>query len=264
MDEESLEELRHGYEKAARFYNLFTQNEDLPFYISFAKKMGSPILDIAAGTGRVSIALAKEGFNVVALESSKSMIDEFERQLKNLPAKVADCVSIVKADMTDFELSQHFPLIIIPTSFGHALTTDEQLSLLACVYKHLTEEGIFLLDLFPGGIQPRSASFEENPVDIENGLTVTRSGVITTDHIQQIMSLDLTFTVRKKDSGEIVDQIHQKSGVALVYNREAELLLRVSNLRIVDEFGTFDKKKYSRDSGRRILVIMKNEAEDVQ
>ena len=78
------------------------------------------------------------------------------------------------------------------------------------------------------------------------------------------MSLDLTFTVRKKDSGEIVNQIQQKSGVALVYNREADLLLRIAKLRIVDQFGNFDKEKYSRDSGRRILVIKKNEAEDVQ
>ncbi len=264
MDEESLEELRHGYEKAARFYNLFTQNEDLPFYISYARETGSPILDIAAGTGRVSIALAKEGFDVVALESSKSMIEEFERQVKSLSIEVANHITIVRADMTNFDLPQKFHLILIPTSFGHALTTDEQLSLLSCVNKHLSNRGLFLLDLFPGGIQPRSASFEENPVDIENGLTVTRSGIIITDHIEQIMSLDLTYTVRKKESGEIVNQIRQKSGVALVYNREAELLLRISNLEIIDQFGNFKKEKYSKDSGRRILVIKKNEAEDVQ
>ncbi|MFW9932453.1 MAG: hypothetical protein ACFFDR_07330, partial [Candidatus Thorarchaeota archaeon] len=160
--------------------------------------------------------------------------------------------------------SQRFPLIIVPTSFGHALTTDEQLSLLSCVREHLTEDGLFIVDLFPGGVQPRNASFEENPVDIEDGLTVTRSGVISTDPLRQIMSLDLTFTVRNKKSGDIVEQIYQKSGVALVYTREAELLVRASGMRIISEYGDFTKKPYSKHSGRRILILSKNEAEDVQ
>ncbi|MFW9921106.1 MAG: class I SAM-dependent methyltransferase [Candidatus Thorarchaeota archaeon] len=264
MEDEPLDEYRHGYEKAARFYNLFAQNNDIPFYIDYAQKMGSPILDLAAGTGRVSIALAIAGFEVTALESSKHMVNEFKVQVASNPPEVAERITIIEGNMTDFEISQRFPLIIVPTSFGHALTTDEQLSLLSCVREHLTEDGLFIVDLFPGGVQPRNASFEENPVDIEDGLTVTRSGVISTDPLRQIMSLDLTFTVRNKKSGDIVEQIYQKSGVALVYTREAELLVRASGMRIISEYGDFTKKPYSKHSGRRILILSKNEAEDVQ
>ncbi len=264
MEEDPLEQYRHGYDKAARFYNLFTDNADLPFYISYAKEMGSPILDLAAGTGRVSIALAMEGFEIVSLESSKSMISEFESQLGELPSNIAKRIRITQGNMTNFNIDRKFPMIIIPTSFGHALTSDEQLSLLSCVFRHLSDQGIFIVDLFPGGIQPRNASFHENPVDIEDGLSVSRSGIISTDPITQIMSLDLTFTVRNNASGEIVDEIHQKSGVALVYNREADLLMRMSKLRIIQEFGDFERTPYTKDSGRRILVVQKYGAEDVQ
>lgn len=256
MAEDPLEQYRHGYENAARFYNLFADNIDLPFYLEYAKKQGSPILELAAGTGRVSLVLAREGFEVHSLEASPDMLQEFRRRLSLETSDVVERIHILESDMTDFNLRQRYPLIVIPTSFGHALTTDEQLSLLHCVHEHLQDDGVFIVDLFPGGIQPRSASFSENPVPIEDGKTVTRSGVISTDPISQIMALDLTFTIRD-GSGNILEQIIQKSGAAIIYNREMDLLLRMSELKIVEEFGTFNMHPYSVESGRRILVVTK-------
>ena len=57
--------LRGGYEAAAEFYDLFAKNDDIPFYLDYARRQGSPILDLAAGAGRVSFVLAREGFEVV-------------------------------------------------------------------------------------------------------------------------------------------------------------------------------------------------------
>ena len=81
--EKSIEDLESGYEGVGEFYDLFTDNTDIPFFLEFARKTGSPILDLAAGTGRVSFALAKEGFDVVALEQSQSMLLKLERNKRN-------------------------------------------------------------------------------------------------------------------------------------------------------------------------------------
>ncbi len=256
MAEDPLEQYRHGYENAARFYNLFADNVDLPFYIEYAKKQGSPILELAAGTGRVSLALAQEGFEVNALEASADMLQEFRRRLSIEKEEVTRRIRLIEGDMRNFSIEQRYPMIIIPTSFGHALTTDEQLSLLRCVHEHLSDEGLFILDLFPGGIQPRSASFSENPVPIGDGKTVARSGVISTDPISQIMTLALTFTIRD-ESGTILEEISQKSGAAIIYNREMDLLLKMSDLEIVKEFGSFSQHPYTMESGRRILLTKK-------
>ena len=64
-----------GYEGIGQFYDLFADNSDIPFFLKYAKRIGSPILDLAAGTGRVSFALAEEGYEVVSLEQSPSMLD---------------------------------------------------------------------------------------------------------------------------------------------------------------------------------------------
>ncbi|MFW9908463.1 MAG: class I SAM-dependent methyltransferase [Candidatus Thorarchaeota archaeon] len=258
MEEKELDQYRRGYEKAARYYNLFANNDDVPFYLLYAKKQGPPILDLAAGTGRISLELARSGFEVVALESSPAMIEEFRRQLEIHPDNVSNRITIVEGNMLDFNLSRTFPLVIIPSSFGHALTTDEQLALLRCVRNHLRDDGLFIVDLFPGGRQPLHGSFAENPVDLGDGTTVSRSGTIETNAITQILSLDLTFTIRDKATGRVLETISQKSGAALVFNREADLLMRAAKLNIVDEFGGFDRTPYTEDSGRRILVLSKD------
>jgi len=256
---DEFQEYRKGYEKAAMYYNLFSNNEDIPFYLSYAKDTGSPVLDLAAGTGRVSFELARKGFDVVAVENSPAMLTVFREELAKQDASISNRISLVVGDMRNFALNQKFPLIIIPTSFGHALTTVEQLSLLRCAYNHLAVNAVFILDLFPGGRQPEYASFEEPPVDIGGGRTISRSGIMKSDPVKQILSLELTFTIRDSHTGKILEEINQKSGAALIFKREANLLLMLSNLECVEEFGDFCKSPYTPDSGHQILVVKKSE-----
>ncbi len=260
MQDNGLDRYRKGYDKAAKYYNLFAKNDDIPFYLSYAEKLGSPVLELAAGTGRVSVELAKAGFDVVALEKSGAMLDEFKSRLNSLDQAVADRVSLVEGDMRSFELRERFPLIIIPTSFGHALTTDEQISLLDCVRRHLTDDGVFIIDIFPGGLQPDRASFKEPWVSVGDGTEVSRSGVLKTDPVRQILELDLTFTVRDVSTGEILEKIDLLSGAAIIYNREADLLLRLTGFYLENEYGDHKWAPYTSSSAKRIMLLKKRQA----
>ncbi|MFW9794655.1 MAG: class I SAM-dependent methyltransferase, partial [Candidatus Thorarchaeota archaeon] len=134
ISQDPFENLSAGYEGIGEFYDVFADNSDLPFYIKYAERLGSPILDIAAGTGRVTFALAHKGFEVVALEQSPSMFSVAKKRLQDIPREVADRITIVEGSMTNFALDKKFRLIIIPTSFGHAMTTEDQLSTLRCIH----------------------------------------------------------------------------------------------------------------------------------
>lgn len=79
--------MNSGYEGKAEVYDLFADTFDLPFYLQYARKKGSPILDIAAGTGRVAFELAHNGFEVTALEKSPSMLAVARRKKKRFPWK---------------------------------------------------------------------------------------------------------------------------------------------------------------------------------
>ncbi len=247
-----------GYDGVGDFYDAFANNEDIPFYLENAKRYGSPILDIAAGTCRVSIKLAEAGFEVTALEKSKSMLDTAMRKVGELEEDVANRITIIRGDMQDFSLNQKFSLVIIPFSFGHALTTEAQLRTLRCIRKHLDDDGVFILDLYPGAIQNGHATFEEGPIRIGDGRMVTRRGEIETDFVNQIMKVSIEYEIVQDD--ENVSIVSVNSDAAIIYNREADILLQVAGFKIKKEFGSYQSSPYGNDSSRRILILKKEEA----
>ncbi len=255
-DQDPYENLSPGYEGVGEFYDLFTDNSDLPFYIKYAQRLGSPILDLAAGTGRVTFPLAQKGHEVVALEQSPSMLSIAKSRFQNYPKEVANRITFVESSMTEFSLNRKFNLIIIPTSFTHALTTEEQLSTLRSVYDHLCDDGLFIFDLFPGEMQYEHATFEDTPVQLEDGRTVSRKGEIHSDLSKRLMRMDLQYIVRNPE-GKLLDQIEVVSGAALILNEEADLLIRMAGFNIEEELGDFEGNSYNPESGRRIFVLRK-------
>ncbi len=251
---------RSGYEGVGRFYDLFADNSDIPFFLKYAKKIGSPILDLAAGTGRISFALAKDGHEVVALESSQSMLEVAKQKLKQTSPVIANKVILVKGDMTNFNLERKFELVIIPNSIGHAITSEEQLSTLQCIRNHLTDSGVFILDIYPGEMQYERAEFKENPVPLPDGTTVERHGEIRSNMLNQIMTVNLQYIVRDSEKN-IIEEVEVVSSAALLYNKDIDLLISRSGFMVVDELGGFDGQSYSSESGRRILILKKSKDE---
>lgn len=246
-----------GYEGVGRFYDLFADNSDIPFFLKYAKKMGSPILDLAAGTGRITFALAKEGHEVVALESSQSMLEVAKQKLKNASSAIANKAKLVEGDMTNFNLDRKFELILVPNSIGHAITTKEQLSTLRCVHNHLADSGIFILDIYPGAMQYEHAEFKENPVPLPDDTTVERHGEIRSDLPRKIMTVNLRYIVRDSKQN-IIEEVEVESSMALLYNKDVNRLINLSGFVVADELGGFDGDEYTPESVRRILILKKS------
>lgn len=79
-------------------------------YIQRFLKPGAKILEIGAGTGRYSIALAKMGYNVTAVDLAPKhvgIMKQKSRRLKNFKCMVADCLdlSMFKDDSFDMVLN---------------------------------------------------------------------------------------------------------------------------------------------------------------
>ncbi len=188
------------------------------------------------------------------------MIEVARTRLESIDQSVANKVTIIEGDMTNFNLDQKFPFVIIPSSFCHALTTDAQLSTLQCIHDHLTDNGVFILDLYPGAIQHEKAGFRENPVLLPEGTTVEREGEIKSDMLRQLMNLKLRYIVRDSDKN-IIEEVEVESSAALLFNREVDLLIRLSGFEIQKELGGFDESAYTPESFRRILILKKSNEE---
>ncbi|MFT5369442.1 MAG: 2-polyprenyl-3-methyl-5-hydroxy-6-metoxy-1,4-benzoquinol methylase [Candidatus Latescibacterota bacterium] len=64
----------HFYFNGAH-YDAMSNTEDIPFWIHQAQTYSDPILELAVGTGRIAIPLAKEGFRITGIDMSDSMMN---------------------------------------------------------------------------------------------------------------------------------------------------------------------------------------------
>ncbi|MCK4568282.1 MAG: class I SAM-dependent methyltransferase, partial [Candidatus Thorarchaeota archaeon] len=188
---------------------------------------------------------------------SQSMLEVAKQKLKHASLVIANKVILVEGDMTNFNLERKFELVIIPNSIGHAITTEEQLSTLQCIHNHLTDSGVFILDIYPGAMQYEHAEFKENPVPLPDGTTVERHGEIRSNMLNKIMTVNLQYIVRDSEQN-IIEKVEVVSSAALLYNKDIDLLISHSGFVVVDELGGFDGQSYSSESGRRILILKKS------
>jgi SAM-dependent methyltransferase len=109
---------------------------DLPLWRQLAAATGGPVLDLGAGTGRVSVDLAAQGYDVVALDSDPELL----AVLADREARVTR----VHADARAFSIDAQFPLIIAPMSLVQILGGhDGRVAMLRSVHAHLSPGGLF-------------------------------------------------------------------------------------------------------------------------
>jgi ubiquinone/menaquinone biosynthesis C-methylase UbiE len=118
------------YDAYSTFYDLLwtSKQEDVPFYLGMAKETGGPVCELACGTGRVLLPLARAGFEVTGLDVCQSMLDKLQAKLDREPREVQARVALKCADMREYRFSHKFNMVFCAfNSFLHLMTTDDQL-----------------------------------------------------------------------------------------------------------------------------------------
>jgi SAM-dependent methyltransferase len=132
--------------------------EDLPLWRSLAASYGEPVLDVGAGTGRVTLDLARAGYRVTALDRDPELLAALERRLgrNSEIVRVSSQVTTVVADAREFDLGERrFPLVIVPMQTIQLLGgVDGRAAFLRCAHRHLEPGGVLavaiaeVLDLY--------------------------------------------------------------------------------------------------------------------
>lgn len=142
------------YARVADLYDTYVQTTfDVPFFLSEAEKTHGEVLELMAGTGRVSMPLLEAGIRLTCVDGSPEMLAVLREKLESGKLSAA----VHQMDVRELDLHKQFDLIVLPfNSFAELLSPDDQGKALAAIHAHLSEGGRFICTLHNPHIRLRS------------------------------------------------------------------------------------------------------------
>jgi SAM-dependent methyltransferase len=228
---------------------------DIPFYVEEARKAGGPVLELACGTGRLTIPIAQSGVEMVGLDLSASMLGHARTKAKAAAVEI----EFVEADWRSFNLGRKFGLIFMAfNSMQHLHDYASLAALFANVRKHLAEDGRFVFDVFNPKIEilarasgDRRLEREYQDPDGRGTMAFEHSG--TYDDATQVSQIRCYF-VRRGANGEEIEVREEELRLRSFFPQELDLLVRSQGFEIVEKYGNFERKAFGSGEPKQVVV----------
>ena len=241
-----------NYYKDPQRYDLFEGEfaigDFLNFYVRQIEKYGEPVLELACGSGRLTIPLTEKVFNIKVLDISDEMLELAKEKARRRNVKL----DLVKGDMTDFDLGEKFRLIFIPAqSLTHLYEISQLEKCFACVKRHLAESGRFLIELF----NPSLEILMEKPDRIYPQRSIANIAVNSKsfyDTATQIKHIELIF---RENTGQPDPVLTFK--MRQFFPQEIDALLKYNDFRIEQKFGDHLESAFDSNSQKQIIISQK-------
>jgi SAM-dependent methyltransferase len=227
-----------------------TSLADLPFYKRWLpENKDACILELCCGTGRLTLPIAKDGYDIVGVDNSVSMLD----QAKAKAAEEGLELKFIEADIRFLDLPGKYDLIFIPFNSIHHLYKNEDLfKVFNVVKKHLKEGGLFMFDCFNPNIQLIVEGEKELKKIAE---FTTRDGreVLT----KQIMRYETNTQINRIEWHYFIngrfDSI-QNLDMRMFFPQELDSYLEENGFKIVKKFGDFNEEAFNAHSEKQIFI----------
>lgn len=245
------------HKKAAHYYDFFASKEDLPFFRRLLLRLGGPVLDFGCGTGVLALDLAGAGLEVLGVDNSPYMLDIALDRLGQAPPSVRDRIEFIEGDMIDFPREDKFVTVLIARgSFGHLLSTDDQLRCLTNAGNLLADGGKIVLDLYPPSLDfLRGGTSVGKSVTLDNETSLLRT--IHTRCDLNTQRCRNTIIYEQFKGGIMQERVLEEFSTCLLFPREAMLLLALSGYTVEEVYGDTSGGSYSASSRRMIVIAGK-------
>jgi len=138
------------YDAIARLYDPWSASvtEDVGFYVEEALAVRpGPVVELACGTGRITIPVARAGVAVIGVDASAGML-EVARE-RAAAAGVAELVDLRQGDLRAPPVVERVPLVLVPfRSLLHMTNEADRERALAAAHDLLLPGGRLVFDVF--------------------------------------------------------------------------------------------------------------------
>lgn len=226
-----------------------------------ATARGEAVLEVACGTGRVALPLARAGARVTGFDRSPEML-----RVARAKSGTSSNPRWIEADMRTVALGEAFGLILVPAhAFQSMVTPDDQVACLEGLWRHLTPAGTLVLhidhqDLDWLGTLPSTdmGRFEDDGevVHPHTGHLIRRSSAWTYERSTQAVALTLAWEDVETNDGTRWEL--GPTSLHCAFRFEVDHLLARTGFASRSVFGDFFGRTLANDSEEMIWVARKD------
>lgn len=254
---------REHYADAALYdYEYRRRRADVTFYRALAKRRlhgGGRILELGAGSGRVTVPLARDGHEVVAIDQSVAMLDGLRARVAKLPAPAAARITPRAGELCTFSVPGKFALAIAAFNvLEHLYTRGELDACLRRVAAHLAPGGAFAFDVQLPDLawllrDPSKRWAKTRFTDPRTKRAMFYSTNHDYDPISQIASIRLYYEPADGRGPTKIVKLTQRK----YFPAELEALLAHAGFRVVERYGDFSGAPLHPGAESQVLVVEK-------
>jgi SAM-dependent methyltransferase len=224
---------------------------DVPFWIGLAKEFGPKVLELACGTGRVTIPVFESGVSVDGIDFSDSMLSLARRHAEAKSLKI----KFFQGDLRSLPFQDQYDLMFLPTAtIAHLLTRTDVEAMLTGVRRGLHKSGVLALDMH----NPMQTFLKPWPFDStgkERSFTHKVTGELIRILTTQEYSTD-TQTLQVKNHYTFADGSTKEGTIVLRLYFPADLqnLLHYNGFDVLRIHGDYGKGDFNSESERYVMI----------
>jgi SAM-dependent methyltransferase len=234
---------------------------DLPFYVQQAAVAGGRVLELGCGTGRIALAMADRGHEVVGVDISPKMVAKAAAKAK--AQGLTELARFEAGDMLDVDSGGGFALVTMPfRSFQSMLTPEDQREALANIAGQLQPSGMLVFDIFVPDVEQLGAHDEAVPfhvrdIDQDDGSRFVIWGQNAWDGVEQVNDARLIIEELDVD-GRMVQRLFRDFEQRYTFRYEMQHLLELCGFTVETLYGDFDGGPVTEESDDLVWVARLN------
>jgi ubiquinone/menaquinone biosynthesis C-methylase UbiE len=246
------------------YYNFYARpsvdrDQDITYYVELAKQTGGPVIELGCGIGRISIAIAQAGIDVIGVEFSAEKLAFAKQRAADLG--LSDRIKWIESSSTNFQLPGTVcPLVIMPDrSFLQLVNVRDQLRTLKAIRRHLNDGGIFAFHAFVPHMRKL--------LEMEGKYTFRGTFPSGNEELEvyDFMELDtfnqlanITRYIERFDQqGNSIDRTKTKLRLRYIFPAELSHLLAVCGFKVEHRYGSFYRAPFEATSEELIVEAVK-------
>jgi SAM-dependent methyltransferase len=200
-----------------------------------------PALELGIGTGRVALPLMEKGVEVHGIDASEAMV----ARLREKPG--GSDIPVTIGSFATFSLPTRYSLVyVVFNTFFGLLTQDEQVSSFESVARHLTPDGVFVMQAFVPDLTRFDAHNQRVAAD---SVGVDELSLETSTHDPFTQRTDSQHVVIRDGSVRLYPV-----RIRYAFVSELDLMARIAGLRLRERWSDWDRTPYPSRAWQHVSV----------